>query len=61
MENALVRLVQAVDTGDWYEIDLAMELAKEALGFDPTRLVQRDDNSDCSIEDPCDQCKSSLN
>lgn len=42
-EGALIDLVRAVDSGVWYDIDLAMEIAKETLGFDPTKLVGEED------------------
>lgn len=38
METILISLMQAVDSGVWYEIDYVMERAKEFLGYDPTAL-----------------------
>lgn len=38
METVLVSLMQAISSGIWYEIDFAMNRAKEFLGYDPTSL-----------------------
>lgn len=45
--QALVQLLQANAEGDWYKIDIATELAKEALGYDP---VVQEQNFSVTLE-----------